>query len=121
MSCIFDFRANQILKFRTARHLFFALHFIFLLKMFATDKIFDNGVLNNIIYGSLSDESSFKSLIQHDYMKMRKDKFKYQQISMDYHFYMCHENGGFKTRYHISERAFTNLVRVLRCDITPNK
>ena len=83
--------------------------------------MFDNGILNDIIYGDLPDESCFKTLLQHEYTKQRKEKFTYKRIDMDYHFNMCRQTNGFQCRYHMTEKSYHHLVNILYCDIAPNE
>ena len=83
--------------------------------------MFDNGILDDIIYGNLPDKSCFWTLLQHDYMNARKEKFAFRRLDMDYHFCMCRHTDGFQHRYHMSENAYNNLVNILHPDIAPNE
>ena len=83
--------------------------------------MFANGVLNDIIYGNLPDKSSFETLLQHDYMKIRQEKFLFKRLDMNYHFDMCRKTNDFQCRYHMSENAYSNLVDILMSDIAPDE
>ena len=70
------------------------------------NKMFRNGILNNIIYGNL-DESYLNTLIQHDFTRLHQEKILFKCLDMDYHFTMCeHTVKGFQSRYHMSVNAY---------------
>ena len=83
--------------------------------------MFDNGILNDIIYDNLPDESCPKSLPQHDYTKQRKEKFTYKRIDMDYHLNIYRQTNGFQCRCHMSEKLYHHLAHILYFDIAPNE
>ena len=69
----FDFLSQRKLKIETV--IYFILQFISITgtKMFNDGILFNNGILNNIIYGNL-DESCFNTLIQHDFTRLHQEQ-----------------------------------------------
>ena len=78
------------------------------------------GILHDIIYGNIPNESFYNTLVQHDCMQYRQEKFHFKRIDMNYHFEMCRQTNGFQCRYHMSENAYRGLVNILHDDISPN-
>ena len=57
---------------------------------------YSNGIIDSIIYGNLSNQSSLDTLLQHDFMKARKEKFTFKRLDMNYYFAMCRQTNDYR-------------------------